>query len=302
MLKNTILFLLPIFALLLPSSAHAATTTLSLTPPVVEIILTPGKQLTQTFTLKHGDQLDSPFVPELHLVKPRGDSGHVDIDLDPINQNSLPITIDFSSKIQGTDSTTYTLTFEAASVENPTDVYLTVLFRQHQESSSADSTITLPSISALIFVTIEPSEFTPVDLRITDFDLPLYHDSWTTFTPTPKLANNAAVMIRPTGTYEIMSPSGKIIFSVPLYQNLILANSSRLIRGDANPPTLAWKPSWQNIGPYRVKLTISTQGGTKLTEVEKTIFLIPIRLIIIISFALILSLTLISKRIKFKRV
>jgi hypothetical protein len=58
------------------SPVHAQSVTLSVSPPVIEIMLAPNKKVEQTFTLQTtGDNLD--VTPELHLAKPRL-YGHVD--------------------------------------------------------------------------------------------------------------------------------------------------------------------------------------------------------------------------------
>jgi len=110
-------------------------------------------------------------------------------------------------------------------------------------------------------------------------------------------------MIRPEGNYQIVSPSGKVVYESKLYPALILGNSSRTIQGSEpntlysiqntaySPAPLTWSPSWSDIGPHRLSLTITTLGGSKITQVEKVVWLLPLTGIII---ALTLILTIIS--------
>ena len=289
-----------------PSFVQAAETTLSVSPPVTEILLAPGKSVSQTFSLKSTTP-GLTLTPELHLAKPSDDSGHITIDPSPLNQTTLPLTINMSGP-----SISPTLTFQASNIDTSQDLYLAIVFQASPSSPlSLDNTsVALPAISSLILISLNPSGVIPIDLEVTSFTIPYLHDSWGPLTITPLLKNNSPVMIRPIGKYEIISPSGKISFTRALYPSLILSDSVRRILGtdhcdlQRTDPCqilpLTWSPPWYAIGPYRLHLTITSLGGTKITDVEKVIWVLPIRLLIISALILIFSLTLISKSSKFK--
>ena len=285
------------------SPAHAQSVSLSISPPVVEILLAPNQSVSQTFTLQtQGENI--LVTPELHLAHPSDSSGHVEIDSTPLSPSSIPLTIKFSGP-----SHTPTLTFTAANTDKAQDVYLALVFRASPPSTIYDlrSTITTPSISALILVTITPTDTLPINLEIKDFSPPLFHDSWFPLTFTPFLTNNTPTMIRPEGQYEIISPSGKTVLSLPLYPNLILGNSSRLLQGTVpcqplqgtvpcNPTPLTWSPTWRNLGPHTLRLTITTTGGTQIIQVEKTIWILPVRIAIItVLFILLFIIFLVTR-------
>lgn len=298
---------------------NAQSSSLSVSPPVVEILLAPNKQLKQTFTLK-AEGRDLSITPTLHRLKPRGNTGQVEIDLTPLSPASIPLVITSSLPLgtpyalnQSTGEFTLTLTFSAPTLDVATDLYLALVFKTATTSSPSISTATSPAISALILASINPTGIMAIDLDIIDFDTPLLHDTWLPLHISPALQNNEDLMLRPEGTYEIIAPSGKTLFSLPLYPNLILGESSRLLQGTepcndtqelqgsvpCNPPTsLSWSPSWYHLGPHRLNLTITTQGGTKLTQVERIIWLLPIRLLLII---LAISLLLLTLYLRHKR-
>lgn len=282
------------------SKIRAQSVSLSISPPVVEILLAPNKKVEQTFTLQtSGENLE--ITPELHLAKPSDSSGHTTIDPNPLNPSSIPLIFTITGP-----PTSPTLTLEAAPTDLPQDVYLALVFRASPPSTidHRPSTITTPSISALILVTINPSGLTPIDLAIKDFSPPGLHDSYLPLTLSPLLHNNTSIMIRPEGKYEIISPLGKTVLSLPLYPNLILGNSSRLLTSNISSlaSDLTWIPQWSNLGPHTLRLTITTAGGTQITQVEKTIWLLPLTGIIIVLTFIIILLTLFSKRSKFKTV
>ena len=280
---------------------------LAVSPPVVEILLAPNKKVSQAFTLKiQGENL--AITPELHLATPSDSDGHMMIDPKPLNPNSLPLTaIITSPTIHDPRSTIYNITFEAANTDVSQDVYLALVFRASPPSTIYDlrSTITSPlarqslgvggAISSLILITITPAGVIPIDLSLKNWDLPFFHDSYLPLTLTPELTNNTSVMIRPQGDFTVISPTGKTIFSLPLYPNLILGNSSRIIQSTIHdlPSTISWSPTWSDLGPYRLRLTLTTEGGTQITQGEKVIWIIPLRLLLILSIliTLILGLT-----------
>ena len=284
--------------LLCATPIHAQSVSLSISPPVVEILLAPNKKVSQVFTLKtQGENI--AITPELHLATPSDSDGHMMIDPKPLTPNSLPLTaIITSPTIHDLRSTIYNITFEAANTDISQDVYLALVFRASPPSTIYDlrSTITSPlarqslgvggAISSLILITITPAGVIPIDLSLKNWDLPFFHDSYLPLTLTPELTNNTSVMIRPQGDFTVISPTGKTIFSLPLYPNLVLGHSSRNIQ-------LSYSPSWHDLGPYRLRLTLTTEGGTQITQGEKVIWIIPLRLLLILSIliTLILGLT-----------
>jgi len=287
--------------LLCATPIHAQSVSLSISPPVVEILLAPNKKVSQAFTLKtQGENL--AITPELHLATPSDSDGHMMIDPKPLTPNSLPLTaIITSPTIHDLQSTIYNITFEAANTDVSQDVYLALVFRASPPSTIYDlrSTITSPlarqslgvggAISSLILITITPAGVIPIDLSLKNWDLPFFHDSYLPLTLTPELTNNTSVMIRPQGGFTVISPTGKTIFSLPLYPNLVLGHSSRNIQ-------LSYSPSWHDLGPYRLRLTLTTEGGTQITQGEKVIWIIPLRLILIICVLIILILGLTQRK------
>lgn len=266
----------------------AADVSLSISPPVVEILIAPNKKLTQTFILKlDGDNLT--VTPELHLFKPSDNAGHVALDPLPLNPALIPLVVTSSlplntPHIVSGETISIALTFEAPTSDLPQDLYLALVVKTGAIEPIESDPTTSPGISSLILVTINPTSVLPINLEITDFETPHLHDSALPLELSPSLKNNADIMIRPEGKLEVFSPTGKTVFSTDLYPNLVLGNSSRTLYSiqDTLYSPLSWAPSWKNLGPHRVRLTIMTQGGTKLSEIEKTVWVLPIRATIII--------------------
>lgn len=282
--------------------AQAQSTSLSISPPVVEILLAPNKQVKQTFTLQVNAQ-DIAIIPSIHRIKPADKSGHSEIDLSPIIPSSLPLTIKSSIPLDKpynltTNSVSITLTLEAATLDIAQDVYLALVIQVvPQQTDYTTLSPTLPGISALILTTINPTGVMSINLEIQNFDLPLIHDTWNPWVITPELKNSVDQMIHPEGSYQIVGPTGKTVLSRDLYPSLILGNSSRtlLLKPEdesLDPTPLTHTLKWSNIGPHRIKLLITTQGGTKLTEVERIVWFLPLRLLTILTVIVLVALSL----------
>lgn len=286
--------LLFLITFLLPSPAHAQSVELSINPPVVEALIAPNKKFSQIFHFKTS-QAGVVVIPELHLVKPDGIDGHSVIDPNPVEPSKIPLVVtstpSFGSRVNlaGNDAT-FTLTFEAASSDLSQDVYLALVLRVEPVNIFEKSSVTSPAISALILTTITADGTYPISLEIQNFEPSLFHDSWLPLNIAPLLQNSSPFMIRPKGKYEVISPTGKTIYTTDLYPNLILGKSSRSLQSmvDDMPKNLSWQPKWSNIGPHKLKLTIETQGGTKISQVEKLVWIVPLRLLIILVLLIII--------------
>lgn len=275
------------------TAVHAQSVGLSISPPTVEILLAPNKKVTQTFILKNqGETVD--IVPEIHAVTPSDSVGHVAVDLHPVDPSSLPLLVSSDHPL-GTPFplpagavVPVAIMVEGANVDAPVDTYLAVVFKAISPLSPLSSPFSpIPAISSLLLVSLTPTGTLPIKLELTSFDLPLIHDSMTPLPIPAVVKNQAEVMIRPGGSLTVLAPQGKTVAALPLYPNLILKGSERIILAekmgaDGKTPEgvpLSWQPQWYEIGPYRLRLAVTTEGGTKVTETEKIIWLLPIRAI-----------------------
>lgn len=305
----TSLLVSSIYSLSSPTSAHAQSVGLSISPPVVEILLAPNKKVVQTFTLKN--QGESVIItPNLREVKPIDQYGHVAVSSNEINPANMPLGAKLSPlglgnsiTLAGGDTTALTLSLEGATVDAPIDTYLALVIEASPVNNSYHLTAAKPGISALVLVTLTPSAVIPANLEIADFNPPLFHDSTLPFVLTPTLKNNSSIMLRPRGKLQILGSNDHVLYELSFYKNLLLKESKRIIEGStqSDPPLvtpLSWEPNWTNFGPLRVRLSVETEGGTKLTEIEKVVWFLPIRAIIAITLLAVIMIVLIVFKAK----
>ena len=300
--RYTLLFILTSFVYRLssPIKVNAQNISLSVSPPVVEILLAPNQQLSQTFFLKSNTPDSLTIIPSLHLATPSDSFGHV--TLDPSPAGNIPLAISSSLPLNqpftlGDSPLSLTLTLEGATSDLPEDTYLALSFQTVAPSTADCSHPPCPdrlnvssAISSLILTTLAPNNIIPTHVELTSFELPLLHDTALTLPLSPTLANQSPIMLRPNLTLTVLSPRGQVVETLPLPSELILGNSSRTY-------TSSWTPHWSNLGPYRFRLTATTAGGSTLTESEKVVWLIPLRFLILVFFLLLL-IVIITRQIR----
>ena len=285
---TTIFFLIPIISLLSPPSlVKAQSAALSISPPVIEVLLAPNKKIVHAFQITNQGE-SSNFVANIHAVTPSGNAGHSTVSPAPIDESSIPLVISLANadrklgepfSVGSNESTQLVVEIEGANSDITLDSYLALVIKKATSPTQIEnSSSSLPAISALILVTLSPDGIIPLNLTLAEFDPPLIHDSALPLVIDAKLTNSANVMLRPITTLQLDSPRHTRSDEIDLDQNLILADSSRTLTLDSGP--VAYHPKWYYLGPYQFTIKVTTQGGSQITEVTKTIWLLPIRALI----------------------
>ncbi len=269
----------------------AQSASLAISPPVIEILLAPNKKIVHAFKLTNQGE-SSDFVANIHTLTPSDSNGHSIIDPTPLDPSTIPLTISLANAdrelgqpfhLDSNDSTQLVLEIEGANTDITIDSYLALVITPIIPSSQPPKADppwadTLPSISALILTTLSPDGIIPINLKVTDFNIPSIHDSTTPLTISAKLTNSSNIMLRPQSTLIISKPQQSNSDEITLDPNLILANSSRTLTVNSSPPI--YHPKWYYIGPYEFTLKVTTEGNSQITSITKTVWLLPIRAII----------------------
>lgn len=311
-MKQIRIFLLcTMYYVLCTSSIHAQQVGLSITPPVTQILLAPNKKFIQTFSILNQGESGN-FVASLHKVMPVGLDGHAEVDPKPLDLSSISIIPRLENAdielgkpfaLEQAKALQLVVSLEGSSIADTEDTYLALVV-QAESPEHSNTTITTPGISALLFVTLSGDNSIPVKLDVKDFEFPAFIDSGQTLQIKPVLENNSNIMIRPEGSLHILSPQGKEVYQTTIYNNLILGNSKRIIQGrndTGSPSNIVWDPKLSSFGPHTLKLIIETTGKTKILEVERVLWILPIRILISLLLAIIISLLLIILKKRFHK-
>lgn len=280
---------------------------LSISPPVVEILLAPNKKVTQAVTVKNQGET-SLFQAALHKVTPKGIDGHTEIDAKPLDPSSIPVVITLGNAdirlgepftIGAGSSQQIVLTIEGTSVDTVQDTYLALVVTP--VISDTRETVSAPGISSLVLITLTPADSLPLGIEITDVTHPFIHDPMTPLSVHAAFTNNTSTMVRPNGNVEIITLNGTVVEEIAVFPHLILGSSSRRLAGqsqDENPEPvpLVFSPAAITVGPRIIRITASTAGGTKLDELEVTVWFFPFRLAIVLSMLLLIGTVMRMRR------
>lgn len=298
-----------------PSPTLAQSVGLSITPPVIEILIQPNKSIIQSFNIQN--QGETAYITaQIHQITPTDEFGHSTILPIPLNPTTIPLSLTLENadrtlgvpfQLRSGESTQLVLRLESASITGTQDIYLALVLK-HQTTPQPEYIQSSPSISALILTTITADGNIPIDLDIGAFDPPRIHDSWLPLKIPAEIINNSDIMLRPEGKLKITNLRGHTVLEQPLFPSLVLGNSKRSILlttkedldNPANTPEsfpLSWTPSFWDIGPHTISITINSRSGELLVEKTRTIWILPIQALIYIGvLAIMLSLIITRKR------
>lgn len=295
------------------TSVAAQSTGLAISPPVIEILLAPNKKIVHAFQLTNQGG-SSEFVANLHTLIPSGSNGHSIVNPTPLDPTTIPLIVSLANAdrelgepfhLDSGDSTQLVLEIEGANTDITIDSYLALVIQPTLNQTTngtpptagPSSSSTTPAISALILTTLSPDGVIPINLTLEGFDLPLVHDSSLPLNIPGELTNNSDIMLRPHATLTISpasptggSPRQSRSDEIKLDPNLVLAHSSRTLTTDSQP--IIYHPKWYYIGPHQFTINVTTEGGSQITSVTKTIWLLPLRALIILTLLAIFTIYL----------
>lgn len=283
------------FILYLPH-VHAESIGLSVSPPVLEILLAPNHKATHTLTLRNHSNSGLTYSLSFHPLLPTDDLGHATITLNPLDINNSPLlptiqnrTLDTEYFLSAGQSINLTLQLESATLDQAKDFYLALAITAHPGSSLPNNSLTTPILTVPIFVTMTPLSAIPTDVELSNFSIPHVHDSSKKIQITPQIKNKSPIMLRIKGSLTLSSPSDKTLHESTFDPTLVLGKNSRSL------PIFDFQPSSFTIGPHTLKIIIQTEGGRTLLESEKVVFIAPFKMIFLV-FTVLLFLTVLRTR------
>lgn len=306
------LLLTPFYLLLSVSSAHGQTSLgLSLTPSLFEAVITPGKSVSQVYTLTNLGQGPVTLVARIIPFVPGDGSGRP-----VLKPNQRPEWLNYFSfknsreqlnapfALGAGDSRRLILSLDIPYQTTPGDLYATLLVTTslpEDGDQKQNNTAIGAAIGSNLLVSVSPSSHPPALVKIENFaPLPSdyffrYGDYYFVDNLFPIHFSANAVNV---GKY-FTPTSGRVTVNrreQPLaVQNLIplnlLAYSSRSLAGSPSAE-LVFKPRLTDIGSFQVNLDIRSDNSSSRNEI--TLVLIPIRLLAgLIICLIILSMLLI---------
>ena len=296
-------------AFIFPAKAYGQSLSLSIWPPLLEVIIQPGKTVTQVYKLTNNSDHELQISPQIFPFEPVGEKGLIRIEIP--KEVRPPGRSDLSKKDQGFFS------FENAELNQPfgvavgqtkelvlkiiipssnpqNDYYYTLLFSTSEipaDKKSQSSSVT--QIGSNILLTVSRLGTPNLSGKIKEFSAPIIIDS---FSPT-----NFKAIVANTGS-SFWKPFGKITITgilkqkdeIKLLEQNVLADSSRELAINSFKPQLP-------IGPFKASLEFSlNENETNKLYAETDFWYLPYKLFS--GILILIILTFFVKKLRSRRV
>lgn len=288
---------------------RAQQVTLSLDPPIVEIMAKPGRSLLIGYTIQNQGDPTAMSI-KVHTFSPQGDYGEMTID----NDQESPVRFTLDNTDLQYDKPFFMQSHDVKQAlvrvripENtPEGDYYFVFLAETEPVPSVGGTsnpLAKATVGSTLLLTVTNSGLTQVKSRISlfdikpDFTLHLFGKTYQMMesgSPIPVhliVQNQGENLIKPQGTITLRGQLGDKKEFALLSQN-ILADSSRLIKadggGDTAPDQSLLIPGYL-IGSYHLSAAVNFGDNTPQLYATITFIALPIRFAIIMAAVLLLS-------------
>ncbi len=251
---------------------------LSIYPPLIEIVSQPGKMISQTYELSNQSKEDVEVVVRVLPFKPKGTQGKIDLFLNKasfdksINWFSLEnpgkqINIPFKIKAEQTEKLALKIKIPLEAEEKDYYYSLTIKALPHILSKGQTRAKINGLIGSNLLLTVSQTEKTSSDLNIqvfrpiNSFLFSNIFDSLDIISFQGIVKNKGKNFQKIEGKIEIKDLNDKTIQNIPLLPTNVLSGAEReVICLDKKNCQLSKKPFW---GSYQAVLTLQTPKGDR---------------------------------------
>lgn len=267
-----------------PNLIKAQNIDLSISPPLVEVMIQPGKEVKHSFTITNNGS-PSAITPKLFYFDPQGDTGRVEITNRPapdwIIFNSSPFALDTAS------TKSVELTFSPPSDASETDHLLSLVFETTETADITDRNVSAykTQIASNILITISKDGLPKKSASIVSFWAPKIIDS--TFG-----SIEYKLLLENNGNF-IWKPEGKIIINqknqLQLAPQNIASGHKRAINCLQAEEVVVCKQEKPFIGINRAVLSFSPQGNQTVYNAQTTTLAFPFTIVGVLTLLLLLT-------------
>jgi len=272
-LKICVITLIVGFALITsPQKVYSQTLSLSLWPPLLEVMMQPGKTITQVYKLTNNSDHELQITPQIFPFEPEGQRGEIKINFSPLEPTLTTPHFSFASREKFGQSfllpvgETREMVLKISLPQNnpEKDYYYTLLFVSGGDTfaplnKEGGKSMSIVQIGSNILLTASQLGKPTLLGRVTLFSAPIIIDSFSATDFTVILENWGKTFWKPFGKIEISGTFDQKN-EIPLREQNILANSSRQLTVDS------FQPRWP-IGPFKAKLIFSlNQDGSEFSS------------------------------------
>jgi hypothetical protein len=256
------------------SDTHAQEVSLSISPPLTELTIQPGKTFNQVFTIKN-DGVPVVLEPKIIPFVPFDKDGHAELidDQNSINFFSSWFFYDPSPiSLKQSDSHDFYVKITPPETIKEGDYYFTftVVTKNDNNIGSTNSQSQI-RIGANILLSASKDGNPSKEVSIGKFGAPKILDSFSPLTYEVELSNPGKSLYKPTGTITISKPFGsdEVLSLAPLN---VLSGGTRKINCIKNETIVPCKATEKFlIGIYKSKLSFTTDSISEENKTERTV-------------------------------
>lgn len=285
--KYIITLVLAIICLFVPvKKLQAQEISLTISPPITEVLIAPGKEVVQTYVLKNEGNSTLISVTVVPFY-PQGEQGFQEFkdELASSYANWFTLmtpTIPLGASFNLPQGQTQTVSLKIAP---PTDVslkdyYFAVFFTTQQDSETGlDTGYSQAKVGSNLLITVSDDGNPVKNVSIKRFSAPLIIDSFAKLTYSVTLENIGRAYVKPMGKIIVYSSPFKDISQLNLAPVNILTSSLRdipCLTGEEQ--TICTLDKKFPLGIYKAKLTFSLDEETQIYTSEIVTFAFPFSL------------------------
>jgi hypothetical protein len=310
--KITPIFLAFLLFLVFVFPAHAQEFSLSVTPPITQILIKPGTTVTQTYQISNNGGAGLYSI-RLFPFLPNGDNGEIyineqaDVSDNPEGNGWFTLLqpqVKFGEKFNAPSGSTTTVVIQ---IDIPPeaaqrDYYYTVIFQSETEKAVGQSySQSQGRIGSNLLISVVNDE-NPFKLaEIKEFSAPLIVDSLGKINYSIILKNVGRTLFKPIGKINVSNFLSKKETSLEIAPQNVLAYSERKISCLNGEDLIDCSlDSKVLLGLYKARLSFTLDGQNKIYQSEATTIAFPFSLIIV-SAIIFIVFRIIAKRLNLSR-
>ncbi len=266
------------------SQAYAQSLSLSISPPILELVIKPGKNVTQSFKLTNDSDRSLIITPKLAEYGDNGIKDNPDFQPDKwISLLNLDIAL-FKPFLLEKGKTQQIVLRLNPSKEIKEDDYNRVLYfttKPQMPSDRSQSQIT-QTIGVPLLLTVTATGNFVRSAQITKFSLPDFIDSFGPLTFDVLVKNTGKSFFHPNGSITLDGPVGRGSYSI--VPNAILSQQEVKLIADMDSQqkdhTISLKGFY--LGKYTIGVDFKLDDGNVIINEKKVVYALPFKIIIIL--------------------
>ena len=315
----SLLLLISLIGLITPSAVEGQTTSLSIWPPILEVMVQPGKSVTQVYRLKN-EADDTRITVRVVPFSAADEFGHINLQFGGklpdyfslLNADlpNLPVTLN----LKAGQSQELVLKIAIPATAGEADYPAALVIESNTAGLIGGSgTVAQATIASPILLTVSKNGLPQRLIKIEDFRMTRSHlvskqgatfpiiDSFDSIGFILRVKNQSFTRLQPVGQIKISNTFGRLVATLPLQSDHILAGTVRQLKLEGSYPSILWNPVFP-LGRYTATAEITPLDTTNTVSQTITFWVLPYKALLGIGLLFFIwrGLTIMAKQPKLK--